>query len=128
MIRNDNYCLQRNDFEGNVKISLQKFQTDNDFCDVTLVCEDKQIEPQKLIISSFSPVLRNILKLNQAPHPLIYLRKVKYTNLQILLIFMYEDEVLVANEDLPSFLEVAEDLNIRCLCEKNAERGKNVMF
>ena len=69
MIRNDNYCLQRNEFEGNVKIYWQKFQTDNDFCDVTLVCEDKQIKPHKLIISSFSPVLRNILKLNQAPHP-----------------------------------------------------------
>ena len=50
MIRNDNYCLQRNEFEGNVKIYWQKFQTDNDFCDVTLVCEDKQIKPHKLII------------------------------------------------------------------------------
>ena len=74
----------------------KKYQTDNDFCDVTLVCEDKQIKPHKLIISSFSPVLRNILKLNQAPHPLIYPRKVKYRNLQNLLTFMYEDEVFVA--------------------------------
>ena len=40
----------------------------NDFCDVTLACEDKQIKPHKLIIS-FSPVLRNNSKLNQAPHP-----------------------------------------------------------
>lgn len=66
MIRNENYCLHRNEFEGNVKISLQKFQADNTFGDVTLVCGDKQIKPHKLIISSFSPVLRNILKLNQA--------------------------------------------------------------
>ena len=73
-------------------------------------------------------MLRNILKLNQAPHPLIYLRKVKYMNLQNLLIFMYEDEVFVAKEDLLSFLEVAEDLNIRCLCEKKRREGGNVMF
>ena len=39
-------------------------------------------------------MLRNILKLSQAPHPLIYQRKDKYTNLQNLLIFMYEDGVL----------------------------------
>ena len=63
MIRNNNDCLHRNEFEGNVKIYLQKFQTDNDFCDVTLVCEDKKIKQHKLIISLFSPVLKNILKL-----------------------------------------------------------------
>ena len=108
--------------------NLQKFQTDNNFCDVTLVCEDKQIKLHKLIISSFSPVLRNILKINQATHPLIYLRKVKYTNLHNLFIFMYEDEVFVAKEDLLCFLEVFEDLNIRFLSEKTTERGKTSCF
>ena len=58
---------------------------ENYLCDVTLVCEDKQIKPHKLIISSFSPVLRNILKLNQSPHPLTYLRKFKYRTLPNLL-------------------------------------------
>ena len=57
MIRDGNYCLHRNKFEGNVKIYLQNFQTDHELCDVTLVCEDKQIKPHKLIISSFSPAL-----------------------------------------------------------------------
>ena len=42
-----------------------------DFCDVTLACEDKQIKTHKVIISSSSPVLRNILKFNQNPHLLI---------------------------------------------------------
>ena len=51
-----------NELEGNVKIYSQKFQMTNDFCDVTLACEDKQIKQHKLIISSFSLVLRNILK------------------------------------------------------------------
>ena len=57
----------------------------NDFCDVTLACEDKQIKPHKLIISSFSLVLRNILKLNHVPCPLKYLRKFKFRNLPNLL-------------------------------------------
>lgn len=42
-------------------------------------------------------------------------------NLQNLLIFMYEDEAFVVKEDLSNFLEVDEDLNMRCLCEKNAK-------
>ena len=58
MIRNDNYCLQMNEFG--------KFQTENYFCDVTIVCEGKQMKSHKLIISSFSLILRYILKLNQA--------------------------------------------------------------
>ena len=70
------------------------------FCDVTLACEDKQIKTHRLIISSFSPVLRSILKFNQAPHTLIYLRRVSYRNLQNLLRFMYQGEVDVAGENL----------------------------
>ena len=36
---------------------------------------------------------------------------------------MYQGEVDVAEEDLPAFLEVAEDLNIRGLSERNMERS-----
>jgi len=31
---------------------------------------------------------------------------------------MYQGEVDVAKEDCPSFLEVAEDLNVKGLCKK----------
>jgi len=51
---------------------------------------------------------------------LIYLRKVKYINLQNLITFMYQGEVDVTKEDLPSFLEAAEDLNIRGLSTSEA--------
>ena len=94
---------------------------ETDYCDVTLACEDKQIKTHKLIISSSSPVLRNILKSHQTPHPLIYLRKVTYRNLCNLLNFMYQGQVDVAEEDLGSFLEVAEDLNVRGLSNENME-------
>ena len=45
-------------------------------------------------------------------------------NLENLLSFIYEEEAFVVKEDLPSFLEVTEDLNIRCLCEKKNVRKK----
>ena len=60
MAVNDNYCLRLNEFERNVKTSWQDLQLEIDFCDVTLACEDKQIKTHKLIISSCSPILRNI--------------------------------------------------------------------
>ena len=112
------YCLRLNEFEGNAKLYWQALQKEIDFCDVTLACEDKQIEAHKLIISSCSPVLGNILKLNQTAHPIIYLRRVKYRNLKNILTFMYQGEVNVAEEDLSSFLEIAQELNIRGLSER----------
>ena len=126
MTGSDNFCLRLNELEGNTKIYWQELQKETNFCDVTLACEDKQIETHKLIISSCSPVLANILKLNQTPHPVIYLRRVKYKDLQNLLNFMYQGEANVSEEDFPSFLEIAEDLNIRGLCEGNLGSSKSI--
>ena len=92
---------------------------EEDFCDMTLACEDKCIKTHKLIIFSQSPVLRDIQKSTHNQHPFIYLRKVKYKDLQNLLTFIYQGEVNVAEEDLANFLEVAEELNIRGLAEGN---------
>ena len=122
MSKNDTFCLRLDEFERNIKKSWQDLQIETDFCDVTLACEDKQIKTHKVILSACSPVLRNILKLNQNPHPLIYLRRVKYKNLLNLLNFMYQGEANVLEEDLSSFLDVAEDLNIRGLSEGNTEK------
>ena len=58
----------------------------NDLYNATIFCEDKQILTHKLIISSCFPVLGNILKLNQIP--VIYLRRVKYRNLQNILYYV----------------------------------------
>ena len=75
MVGNVDFCLCFKDFQGKSKIYWPELQNEKDFCDVTLVCEDKQIEAHKLVISSHSPVLENILKFNKTFHPVIYLRK-----------------------------------------------------
>ena len=82
MSSNESFCLRLNEFEDIIKSSWQDLQRDNDLGDLTLACEDREIKTHKFVISAFSPVLWNILKLNQNPHPLLYLRKVKYVNLQ----------------------------------------------
>ena len=88
MSGSDTFCLRFNEFETDTKTSWQESQIETDFCDVTLACEDKQIKTHKVVVSACSPVLRNILKLNQNSHPLIYLRRVKYKDLHNLLTFM----------------------------------------
>ena len=93
MAANDVFCLRLQDFESNIRNSWKDIQSQKDFCDVTLACDDKQITTHKFIISSSSPVFRNILKQNSNSHPFIYLRGVKYKDLFNLLNFMYQGEV-----------------------------------
>lgn len=119
----DNYSVCLNEFESKVKESWKELQVERDFCDLTLACEDKYIEAHKVVIASFSPVIRNILKVKTSPHPVIYLRSVKYKELQSILSFMYQGEITVAQEDLSRFLEIAGDLKITGLAEAIKEES-----
>jgi len=82
------------------------------------------MQAHKVILSACSPFFRNILRRNQHQHPLLYLKGVKYTDLQSVLNFMYHGEVNVAQEDLNSFLAVAEDLRVKGLTQ-NQSRPEN---
>merc|ERR1712002_91719 len=91
-----------------------------DFLDVTLVCEtDEQLQAHKVILSACSPFFRKILARNPHQHPLLYLKGVKYTDLQSVLNFMYHGEVNVAQDELNSFLAVAEELRVKGLTQNN---------
>lgn len=46
-------------------------------------------------------------------YPVIYLRRVRASDLESVLSFMYHGEVNVAQEQLISFLSVAEDLKVK---------------
>merc|ERR1719186_465719 len=119
MTSGDNFCLGLNEFENNVKKYWQQLQFETDFRDITLACDDGSINTHKVLISSCSPVMKSILKLNQNSHPLIYLRRVRHKDLQNLITFMHQGEVDVDEEDLSIFLEVAEDLQVTGLYEGN---------
>jgi len=120
----EKFCLRWNDFESNISSAFRELRDDKDFFDITLACEDEQMQAHKVILSACSPFFRNILRRNQHQHPLLYLKGVKYTDLQSVLNFMYHGEVNVAQEDLNSFLAVAEDLRVKGLTQ-NQSRPEN---
>jgi len=113
----EKFCLRWNDFESNISGAFRELRDDKDFFDVTIACEDEQLQAHKVILSACSPFFRNILRRNQHQHPLLYLKGVKYTDLQSVLNFMYHGEVNVAQEELNSFLAVAEDLRVKGLTQ-----------
>jgi len=116
----EKFCLRWNDFETNISSAFRELRDDKDFFDVTLACDDEQIQAHKVILSACSPFFRNILRRNPHQHPLLYLKGVKYTDLQSVLNFMYHGEVNVAQEELNSFLAVAEDLRVKGLTQNQS--------
>ena len=75
-------CLQWNDFQDNIKSAFGNLREDKDFKDVTLVCEDgQQVEAHKVILASSSPFFQKVLGRNKHPHPLMFMRGMKFDDL-----------------------------------------------
>ena len=124
MNRSEKLRLKWNDFEDNSRSSFGALRNDKDFTDVTLVCEDgEQFEAHKVILASLSPFFDELLKKNRHEHPLIYMRKVKSSDLKAVVDFLYFGEASVFQDDLESFLAIAEDLKLRGLTESNEDNG-----
>ena len=116
----EKFCLRWNDFESNISVAFRELREEKDFFDVTLACEDSQVSAHKVILSACSPFFRNVLRKNPHQHPLLYLKGVKYQEMLSVLNFMYQGEVNVAQEELNSFLAVAEDLRVKGLTQSNS--------
>jgi len=117
----EKFCLKWNDFESNLSDAFRDLREEKDFLDVTLVCEENQLDAHKVVLSACSPFFRDVLKRNPHKHPLLYLKDVRLLDMQALLTFMYQGEVNVAQSQLNSFLMIAEDLKVKGLTQD----GKN---
>jgi len=113
----EKFCLRWNDFESNVSSSFSEMRKEKDFLDVTLACEEEQVTAHKLVLSACSSFFRSVLRRYPHQNPLLYLKGVRFIDLQAILTFMYHGEVNVAQEDLNSFLSVAEELRVKGLTQ-----------
>ena len=109
----EKFCLRWNDFERNISSAFKDIREDKEFFDITIACEEEQLQAHKVILSACSPFFKNVLRRNQHQHPLLYLKGVSYRDMEAVLNFMYHGEVNVAQDDLNSFLQVAEDLRVK---------------
>ena len=115
-IMSEKLCLQWNEFQENAKGAFRKLGEDKNFTDVTLACEDgQQFEAHKVILVASSPFFKKFLEMNKHPHPLIYMRGLKSEDLQAIIDFLYCGEANVFQENLDSFLSIAEELQLNGL-------------
>jgi len=122
----EKFCLRWNDFESNISAAFKELRNDNDFYDITIACENEQVQAHKVILGACSVFFKSLLKKNKHDHPLVYLSGVKFSYLSSVLDFMYYGEVNVAQEELNSFLAVAEDLQIKGLSQTRSEVSKPI--
>ena len=113
----DKLCLTWKDFQENLSSSFSRLRESKNFTDVTLVCEDgERIESHKVILAAFSPVFEKLLLQGTVhPHPLIYMRGTKKVDLVAVIDFLYFGEANILQENVDSFLAIAEDLKVKGL-------------
>jgi len=116
----ENFHLQWNDFKSSVSGAFRQLRQEAEFFDVTLGCQGgKSLPAHKVILSAcssnFKSMLRDAQRTSPSQNPYIFLRGISFPDLSAILDFMYHGEVYVAQEDLNSFLAVAEELQVKGL-------------
>lgn len=122
----DAYVLRWSEFQCNVTNSFQSLRVEEDFFDVTLACdEDNQVQAHKVILAASSGYFRGLLKRNPGPNPVLIMpSNVTFRELSHLLDFMYNGEVSIVQDEIESFMSLAEMLKIKGLVEEEKKQDK----
>ena len=106
------------EFSSNISDMFRYVRKSEDLTDVTLVCDDGELNAHKLMLYGGSEFFKGVLRKVPHQHPVIYIRGVKINHLESILDFIYHGEVNIAEDDLNTLLDVAQDLKIKGLCER----------
>ena len=119
-MQSERYSLNWNQFEKSACRTFKELLGQTEFADVTLVSDDlKEIQAHKVILSSCSSKLRNILKQTPKKEPIIYMTGVSFKEMTAMIEFMYLGETEIDHDDLAHFLKIAEKFDIQGLCQLN---------
>ena len=89
--------------------------TSGEFTDVTIACDDDQIQAHKVVLSAASEIFQNIFRRNPHSHPLLYFFGVTKQQMDAIIDFTYSGDTKVPMEELDTFLNIAKSLQIKGL-------------
>ena len=111
-----------NDFEINAPNSFRRLWNEKSFTDVTLATSDgHQIKAHKFLLSSCSEFFQNILKENPHQNLLLYLKGINYSELEMILKFIYTGQCELPEDELETFLNGGADLRVKGLIGHSIE-------
>lgn len=117
MTANQQFSLKWTNYTSHITNAFDSLRSKEDFCDVTLSCEGRKIRAHKVLLSACSTYFKEIFKENPCQHPVIIFKNVKYDDLFAIVVYMYQGEVNIEQDALPSFLQTAEMLTVQGLTE-----------
>ena len=108
------FNLSWHTYSDHLRDSLKELKETEKFSDVTLVCDDRRyIKAHRYILSACSPVFKNMLEIDTSNvHPLIYLRGIKYSEMESIMQFIYLGEATINQGRTNDFIFVANSLKI----------------
>lgn len=125
MASNQQFSLKWTNYTSHITNAFDSLRSKEDFCDVTLSCEGRKIRAHKVLLSACSTYFKEIFKENPCQHPVIIFKNVKYDDLFAIVVYMYQGEVNIEQEALPSFLQTAEMLTVQGLTEDDDATPKS---
>ncbi|XP_026827406.1 mucin-5AC [Ooceraea biroi] len=111
------FCLRWNNHQPNFISVFSNLLTNETLVDVTLAAEGRQIQAHKVVLSACSTYFQSLFTMNPCQHPIVILKDIKFSDLKIMVDFMYYGEVNISQDQLPSIIKTAESLKIKGLAE-----------
>jgi len=121
LVMEGGFKLEWTEFEQVLVSSFEQLRHEKDLFDVTLVCDDGQVEAHKVILSAGSGFFKSILKRNPHSHPLIYMRGVSMVHMTALFDFIYLGLTSVSQDNVKSLLRLGEELGVKGMIEDKLE-------
>ena len=117
----DAQCLIESDATGHsekFKQGLHAMRNDSETSDVTFICEDmKVVKEHKMILKTFSPVLREIIRNIPVTSAVVYLKGINSIIMDPLLDFMYCGKVSIDKYLVPNFFKLGKQFEVELLSE-----------
>ncbi|XP_011141495.1 longitudinals lacking protein, isoforms H/M/V isoform X3 [Harpegnathos saltator] len=111
------FCLRWNNHQPNFISVFSNLLNNETLVDVTLAAEGRHLQAHKVVLSACSTYFQSLFTVNPCQHPIVILKDIKFSDLKIMVDFMYYGEVNISQDQLPSIIKTAESLKIKGLAE-----------
>ncbi|XP_022201850.2 protein bric-a-brac 2 [Nilaparvata lugens] len=115
---NKSFHLRWNNHLQNLRTLFESIYNEQNLVDVTLSCSDGMLKAHKLVLSACSPYFEAVFRDNPCKHPVVILKGIQLQEMQTLLEYMYIGSVDVQEDDLEILLNVASELQVKGLVQK----------
>ncbi|XP_051153562.1 zinc finger and BTB domain-containing protein 24-like isoform X1 [Leptopilina boulardi] len=122
------FNLTWNNHLANLSGLFEELYKNGILTDTTLACQDGILKAHKLVLAACSPYFERVFKEHYGDQPILILKGVPMEEMECLLHFMYRGSIDVTEENLPSLISIATELEIRGLSADHQSEISNAYF